>query len=255
MTIKIILENFWIFVFLAVVSMPQVHAANLNRSNDVQYRSYFGSCPSRLAGTLTITLLKEFEKTNSLKLVKEKMISENLAERHFISDYKIDYDPSVKNLTFSYNCPAPLMKVQIYKENGIESYTAILVEGGLLYDPTYEVVLKEENKIKNELPFLALPVGEIDKNLQVIVAKLFSDIKPELRQKLSEVIVNKENSMTVILSIDGRPSSVFLGNDQWENKLVKLQKILDHLESKNKIPSIINLTNTKKVVVKFPGKF
>ena len=61
--------------------------------------------------------------------------------------------------------------------------------------------------------------------------------------------------MTVILSIDGHPSSVFMGSDLWDEKMVKLQKIVNYVASeKMKVPAIINLTNLKKIVVKFSDK-
>ena len=47
------------------------------------------------------------------------------------------------------------MKVQIYKDNGDEYYTAILVDNGKLVDPTYEVLLRTEKKLKKKLPSMA----------------------------------------------------------------------------------------------------
>jgi hypothetical protein len=43
-----------------------------------------------------------------------------------------------------------------------------------------------------------------------------------------------------------------LGGDLWEEKILKLQKLLIYMEAKKKVPSVINLMNVKKVVVKFP---
>ena len=58
------------------------------------------------------------------------------------------------------------MKAQIYKENGEEFYTAILVDSGEFVDPTYEVLLRSEKKLKKKLPSLAFPVGLIDTDTQ-----------------------------------------------------------------------------------------
>jgi hypothetical protein len=42
-----------------------------------------------------------------------------------------------------------------------------------------------------------------------------------------------------------------MGLDEWEEKVAKLDKIVNYMELKEKIPAVINLTNSKKVVVKF----
>ena len=67
--------------------------------------------------------------------------------------------------------------------------------------------------------------------------------------------MSSDGSLTIILSLDGNPSSAFLGDDEWTLKAVKLQKILKFLGAKEKTPSVINLTNSKKVVVKFNDRF
>ena len=74
------------------------------------------------------------------------------------------------------------------------------------------------------------------------------------RKRISEVILNKNGELTIILSLRGQPSSVFLGNTLWEEKTNKLFKIVKYMRKKRKIPAIINLTNSKKVVVKFTDK-
>ncbi|MDC1173862.1 cell division protein FtsQ/DivIB [Bacteriovoracaceae bacterium] len=143
------------------------------------------------------------------------------------------------------------MKVQIYKENGLDSYEAILVDNGELFDPTYEVLLRTEKKLKGQLPYFALPVGEIDKNIQKEVSHIVKKMSKNFRKKISEVILNDNKDLTIILSINGGPSSVFIGKEDWDEKVEKLKKIVSYMESKKKMPAIINLTNSKKVVVKF----
>jgi len=147
------------------------------------------------------------------------------------------------------------MKVQIYKENVVDGYEAILVDNGELYDSTYEVLLRTENKLTGNLPFFALPVGQIDKGLQVEIAKLIADISDKLRNKISEVIINEDKELTIILSLGGSPSSAFFGKLDWKDKLLKLNKIVLFMEEQKKIPAVINLINTEKVVVKFSDKF
>lgn len=217
----------------------------------IKYRTNFGSCPSRSAGQMTLKLIKIFEETGSLKNVKEEIVKQSLDQRHFVSDYKVNYDPLKKMLFFKLDCPTPLMKVQIYKENGIDSYEAILVENGKLFDPTYEVLLRTEKKLEGPLPYLALPVGELEAKTKEIITRVVNGLGTNFRKKISEVILDEKGDLTVILSLRGNPSSVFLGKEEWDKKADQLKKIVTYMESKKKIPAIINLTNSKKVVVKF----
>jgi hypothetical protein len=222
---------------------------------EIRKRTTFGKCPSRAAGTLTLQLIKAFEKNNSLRDVKVKMVKEKLAEKHFISKYKITYDPLKQFIKFNFDCPEPLMRVQIYKNNGLEAYDAILVDNGKLFDPTYEVLLRGEHKLNYELPFLALPVGDMENMFQEQITSLVKDMGLKFRKKISEVILNESKELTIILSVKGHPSSVFLGSEKWIEKVTKLRKIVKYMETKGKVPAIINLTNLEKVVVKFNDKF
>ena len=224
-------------------------------TEELSYRSKLGKCPTRPAGTMALLAVKSFEQSHSLRDVKLKIVNEKWADKYFVSDYKIQYDPYSKVLDLNFNCPEPLMKVQIYKNNGADSYEAILVDNGQLYDPTYEALLRSEKKLTHELPYLALPVGDMEDQVQNDIANLVKEMRPGLRRKLSEVIVNENKELTIILSINGTPSSVFMGPDEWGEKSAKLDKIVNYMELKEKIPAIINLTNSKKVVVKFKDKF
>jgi hypothetical protein len=158
-------------------------------------------------------------------------------------------------LHFKMDCPEPLMKVQIYKANGIDSYEAILVDNGEMFDPTYEVLLRTEKKLSYSLPYLAIPVGELEKETQWEITQVVNSMEESFRRKVSEVILNEKGELTVILSLRGNPSSVFMGREEWMAKTKQLKKIVKYMESKKKIPAIINLTNSKKVVVKFNSKF
>lgn len=218
----------------------------------VKYKTFFGNCPSKVAGSLTISLIKEFEKNNSLKAVKEKIVEDELYDKHFLSYYKVNYDPASKLLTFRYDCPSPLMKVQIYKENGDEFYTSILVDNGKLFDPTYEVLLRSSNKLKGKLPSLAMPVTLINKEKHHQVTDLINKLDKNIANGLSEIILNSSGDLTMILSINDRPSSVFIGKEYWSEKVEKLVKVIDFMKTKKTIPAVINLTNSKKIVVKFP---
>lgn len=236
---------------LALIMIAHGALASSMPVEKVKYKTAFGKCPSRAAGTLTLKLVKDFEKNSSLRSMKNLIDADRLKEKHFLSDYTIKYDPLKGMLNFIYECPAPLMKVQIYKENGMESYEAILVENGQLFDPTYEILLRTEKKLNYSLPYLAIPVGEMDKNVQKSITKIVSDLDLVFRKLISEVIISDEKELTMILSIKGKPSSVFMGKDEWPLKVEKLTQIIGYMNKKKKIPSVINITNSKKVVVKF----
>ncbi|TDJ05903.1 MAG: hypothetical protein E2O68_05715 [Deltaproteobacteria bacterium] len=222
---------------------------------EIKYRTSFGSCPSRTAGSLTLKLVKIFEGKRSLKDVKDYIEEEKIMDKYFLSNYTINYDPLKKIIKFNLECPNPLMKVQIYKRNAIDSYDAILVDNGSLFDPTYLVLLKEEKKIKKELPYLALPVGNLTEEIRLNITKVIKDLHTDLRDKLSEVILNESNELTIIFSMKGSATSVFFGQEDWNIKVKKLEKIVNYMNSKKRMPSIINLTHSKKVVVKFKDKF
>ena len=212
----------------------------------------FGQCPSKVVGRLTLTLIKEFEKNRSLLDVKKKIVDEKLEEKYYLSSYKIDYDPLQKMIKFQYDCPKALMKVQIYKKDGDEFYTAILVDNGKLYDPTYEVLLRAEKKILKELPHMAIPASLINSKVHKKLTSLLNDLGSPFLKRVSEVILSEKEELTIILSIGRKPSSAFLGKDYWTEKVEKLNGIVDYMAKKKTIPSVINLTNSKKVVVKFP---
>ncbi len=230
-------------------------ASYKGNNQKLQYRTSFGNCPSRSSGSLALKLVKEFERNYSLRDIKKTIIKHKLKDKHFLSDYAISYNPVKSFLNIKFDCPSPLMKVQLYKNDGTESYEALLVSNGQLFDPTYEVLLRTEKKIKGDLPYLALPVGKIENDLQQEITNIFKILPVNFREKVSEIIISDKNDMTIILSIKGKPSSVFIGNKGWVDKIKKLKKIVSYLNEKKRVPAVINLTNAKKVVVKFSDKF
>jgi hypothetical protein len=250
---KYVLSLLIISATLGSGSLHSAVSAN-NDSKKIKYRTNFGHCPSRIAGQMAMRLIKNFEKSGSLRSVKDEIVNEGLEANYFVSDYKIKFDPLKKSLNFTFKCPRPLMKVQVYKDNGLDSYEAILVENGELYDPTYEVLLRSDRKLTSDLPFLALPVGAVSKNVEPAITTMIVGMGDAFRKKVSEVIIDDGGEMTVILSLQGHPSSVFMGNGDWDDKMLKLKRIVRTMEKKRKIPAIINLTNAKKVVVKFNTK-
>jgi hypothetical protein len=241
-----------VIVFISVTNVVVSSLGPVEKSsNELSYRSDLGSCPTRPAGMMALQVVKAFEPKSSLRDVKNKINDEKWNEKYFVTDYKIDFDPYSKILNIKLDCSVPLMKVQLYKNNSAEMYEAILVENGQLVDPTYEALLRQEKKLNSPLPFLALPVNDMEQKIQKDITKIIREMRPGLRSKLSEVIVNDGKELTIIMSLGGRPSSVFMGLDEWEEKVAKLDKIVNYMELKEKIPAVINLTNSKKVVVKF----
>lgn len=247
----VLLSTLIITIFTVTDALTTSSSQSSALRDQLNYRTFFGSCPSRAAGTLTMDLVEAFEESGSLRSLKQRIVEQKLDEKHFVSSYQIEFDPYDQTLFFRFECPEPLMKVQIYREGSTHSYKAVLVEGGELYDPTYEVLLRTEEKLDRDLPYLAIPVGEFDNNMQNNIADLIMRIKPRFRKNLAEVILNENNELTMILSIYGHPSSVFMGERHWPEKIEKLQRIISFMGEQDRVPSIINLTNSKKVVVKF----
>ena len=223
----------------------------LAKEQVVRYQTSFGKCPSESTGKLTLKLIQQFEKTKSLRSIKNLIVDDKLDQKYFLSSYKVKYNPITNFLMLTFECPAPLMKVHVYKENGVENYEAILVAGGKLFDPTYEVLLRAEKKLKKSLPFFALPVEELNTNLKVEIASIMSRLNKKFRHKIAEVIFSDSKQLTFIMSLRGHSSSAFLGKEDWYEKVLKLKKIVNHMEKSRKIPSVINITNKQKVVVKF----
>ncbi len=221
------------------------------KKSNITYKTSFGRCPNRPAGEFFLGLSKAFEENHSLKMVKERIIQDKLREKHFVSEYKIQYDPFRQILKVDFDCPRPLMKVEIYKNEQGDSYEAILVDNGELYDPSYETLLRTEHQLNHDLPSLALPIKEMEKDVQKEVTQLIKTIPEQFLRKFSEVIVGEEKKLIIILSVKNQPCSAFIGNDAWPEKLELLRRTINELEGKGKIPATIDLTNAKKVVVKF----
>ncbi len=220
----------------------------------ITYRTSFGNCPSKSSGLLTLTLMREFERNHSLKEVKEKILSEKLDEKYFLSDYRIAYNPVVKRLRIQLECPEPLAKIQVYKPNGQEHYSAILGDNARMYEPHYENIMRAEKKLTYALPLLAISTEQLEVSAPVEIASFIKRMDLDLRKQVSEIIVSKNNDLTIIFALGGKATSVFMGADFWEEKLTKLTKIVGYVGKSRRYPTSINLVNSKKVVVKFSDK-
>lgn len=246
----------WSIILVSFLIPASVFAAKPESftQKDVKYRTYIGECPSKSSGMFGIIVMKEFEKNHSLRDVKEKILKEKLDEKFFLSDYRISYNPVIKTLKIRLDCPEPLAKIQVYKSNGEEHYSAILGENSKLYEPQYENLMKAEKKIKTNLPLLALTMKQIEQDAPTTLARFIKAMDPELRRTISEMFLNKNNDLTIVFSLGGKATSVFMGAELWEEKLTKLSKIVGFVKESKRYPSSINLVNAKKVVVKFSDK-
>lgn len=219
--------------------------------NNIRYQTFFGECPSKSSGMFALLVMKEFEKERSLKVVKDKILSERWDEKYFLSDYRISYNPVSKSLKIALDCPDALAKVQVYKSTGEEHYSAILGDNNKLYEPHYENLLRVEKKLNHNLPLLALSADQLEKGPSKDLTRFIKKVSPELRTKISEIIISKNNELTIIFSLASKATSVFMGADLWDEKITKLDKIVGYVTKNKKYPKSINLVNAKKVVVKF----
>ncbi len=248
--LRIILVSFLILHPFA----SQANVPDSFTQKNINYRTYFGECPSKSSGMLTLILMKEFEKSKSLKDVKEKIIQEKLDEKYFLSDYRISYNPVIKTLKVHLECPEPLAKVQVYKPNGEEHYSAILGDNAKMYEPQYENLMKAEKRLTHHLPLLAISMDQLEGSAPIDLAQFIKKMEVDLRSQISEIIISKNNELTIIFALGGKATSVFMGTDLWDEKLSKLTKIVGYVGKNKRFPSSINLVNSKKVVVKFSDK-
>ena len=186
-----------------------------------------------------------------LKEVKEKILNEKLDEKYFLSDYRISYNPVIKTLRINLECPEPMAKVQVYKSNGEEHYSAILGSNARLYEPHYENLMKAEKKLTHNLPLLAISMEQLQGDAPTTLSKFIQKMDKDLRRQISELIINKNHELTIVFALGRKATSVFMGADLWEEKALKLGKIVGYVSKNKRYPSSINLVNAKKVVVKF----
>lgn len=217
-----------------------------------RYKTNFGYCPKAIVGKMSLELSQRFEKYKSLADLKKYIIDQKIDKRHFISFYKIDYDPVTKLLDLNFDCPKAQAKVQIYKDDGSELYNAILVETGAAVDPHYEVLLRAEQKLIGSLPFLSVTYKELEKNFLKKISNYLKNLDPEFKDMVSEIIIDKKSNLSLILKTKYGVVSTFVGQGEWQKKTTRLIKAVRYFEEQKKIPSIIKFSDVKKIIVKFP---
>ena len=186
----------WSLILVSILSLATLNSlAGVPDSftqKNINYRTFIGECPSKSSTSFAMIVMKEFEKKHSLKNVKEKILNEKLDEKHFLSDYRINYNPIIKTLRINLECPEPLVKIQVYKPNGDEHYSAILGDNGKMYDPGYENLMKAEKKLTNNLPLLAISMKQLEGDAPTELARFIKLMEKGLRDQVSEIIMNKK---------------------------------------------------------------
>lgn len=247
----------WSILLVSLLSFSSLVTAGVPNSfsqKDIHYKTYIGECPSKSSAAFAMLVMKEFEKKHSLKLVKEMILEKKLDEKHFLSDYRINYNPVIKTLRLNLECPQALLKVQVYKSNGEEHYSAVLGDNARMYDPSYENLMKAEKKLTHHLPLLAISMEQLEGDAPTQLTQFIKRMDKDQRQRISEIILSKNNDLTIVFALGSRATSVFMGADLWEEKLGKLTKIIGYVQKNKRYPGSINLVNSKKVVVKFSDK-
>ncbi len=210
-------------------------------------------CPIRTGTKFKSFVTLSFSKKPSLWDLKKEIIESSMDKNLFISKYEIDYSPMYKKIDIKIECPRPFMKLQVYKnsqnKNSLQS-SSILVEGGMLYDTTYEAFLREDKKLLSDLVYFNSD-KELSKEYLVNVISFYKKLPFNFKDRISEFFVNSEGDLIVILSVELKPVSILFGLDNWSEKLNSALRVLNSLERKNKVPRMMNLSNPKKVIVKF----
>ena len=97
-------------------------------------------------------------------------------------------------------------------------------------------------------------MDQLEGSAPIDLAQFIKKMEVDLRSQISEIIISKNNELTIIFALGGKATSVFMGTDLWDEKLSKLTKIVGYVGKNKRFPSSINLVNSKKVVVKFSDK-
>jgi hypothetical protein len=245
------------YLLIATLALP-AQSSTINKIKDfleipdkLTKKTSWRGCPSQTAGKMVLNLVNEFDKNGSLYDLNKKIIEENFQKKYFVSKYNIKFNPMKNKLTFTLECPKALVRVSAINSKGVVVSSSILTETGDLYDPTYEILLKSEKILKSDLPNLAVPYEILNQSYKEKLTDFFLSLSGKTRGLISEIILDRKGKMTLILSNKRRPTSVFFGAGNWSEKRIKLSKMVDYLIDRKGLPKTINLTNTKKVVVKF----
>jgi hypothetical protein len=244
-------SKFYLFCILFFINPIKAEDKLFFSKTKAKYIIHSGQCPKIHVAKLALSIIKDYESGKSLLSIKDKLQSESLVEKYFLRDYHISYNPISSSFNFEFECPRPLLKAQIYDKKLKKSYLGILGDHGEMMDPSFEVVLRQEKMLNQKLPYMAINWDDLVANKQIKVVQLLEMFPNEVKGKLSEVILSSDDELTLILKSKLKGVSVFMGDDAWDLKLDKLTKVLNHFEKLERMPSLVNLASSKKVVVKF----
>ena len=243
----------WKQLFIGIVFLIS-NVAQSAIPKKIKYKTSFNNCPSQSAGKFAMRVLKTYEDRRSLYDVKSDINDNYLQNKFFIKNYKIEINPLRNTMDIDLKCPKALLRVVLMDNEADGEFQSVLVDGGELFDPTYETLLLGEKKIKTYLPTFAINKKDLSEKRRKEISKLINLLGDENQQKVSEVIFSEQEILTMILSLNKKPVSVFFGDSGFHEKTEKLRRLLKYVDSNNKQPKVINLINLKKVVVKFAHK-
>ena len=153
-------------------------------------------------------------------------------------------------LHFYFKCPSPSFKLNFQKDGYKDEQTGILADNGVILSTGYLSLLRGEGKFKKGLPVVTIVEGDLESDVKT-ASKAGNLFKRSFPDELSELILDERRNLTAILAVQNHPVTVFMGRDDWKEKIVKLKKTITYLDKKTRLPKVINLTDVKKVVVKF----
>jgi hypothetical protein len=221
--------------------------------NVEKIRTSFGSCPARSAGSFVLKVSKEFDSHHSMIKVKKKILNEELMQRHYISKYNIKFDPVTENLIFNLQCADAVARIQGGKTAGADSYEGILVQGGKIFDPVYEMLLRDSKKLTTDLPVVSVATNEIDEKKLKDISSALESLPADIYKVVSEIILDKNGEVLVIILNEGikQPTSFFMNDRSLITKFEKLTQMVRYFQGQKAQPLVVNMHNEKKVVVKF----
>ncbi len=219
--------------------------------HEIKYKTSFNNCPITSTGELTLNLLSKFRDNKSLFDLKKYIKNEKLEEKYFLKSFDISFNPINDEISFKYHCPNAIAKLQVYKEDGTQSYFAVLSDEGKRVDPNYENVLRSEKILKQALPLVSINHNQITDRKLKDFAKYLNSINSTLYRRISDLIIDEDEKLIVILKNPNHAVTAFLGKDDWQRKSKRLLKSVEYFDEKKKYPRLLKFVNSKKIVVKF----
>ncbi len=237
------------FLFLLFFSVSVF--SNEISFHELKYKVEFGTCPKKTTGDLTLKILDKFRISKSLLEAKKYILDKDLESKFFLSSYDIKFNPVSNELDLSFNCPEPLARLQVYNENGTESYFSVLSKNGKKVDPNYENALRAEKILTAPLPVLSMNKSQINKQRLIDISRYLEKIDKKLVRRISDLIIDENDRLIIIIRNPNHAITAFVGQDDWKNKSKRLLKSIEYFDQKKKYPQYVRFLNSKKIVVKF----